>query len=205
MALKQNIMKYKKVIMLSLIVVSIVICVLATYITGANKNKVTAEDVFADILTEQYYEKYEEVSSEDFLANFESFHIYQSKYLEPYDETLGYRYFKIDATKKEDSKIKNPIKVYVGLGANWVGYSVHSNSAEVDLNKISQAKEYYWKIDNITSDDTFPMKGNLLFTKAKEPTMYVLIEWTTEIGKNNNKYTILEIDYETFTQKPNSK
>lgn len=202
MALGKTVSKYRKVIMLSLIVLTLVICITATYITGYQKNKVTAEDVFAEILTEEYCDKYSEVSSEEFLSNFEEFHIYQSYYLRPYDETKGYRNFKISATKTSTSKIKNDVKIYVGLGANWVGYKKVSKPKTFNLDKISTSSEYYWRIEGIEKSEVFPIKGNLWFTKAKEPTLYVLVEWTNEIGKNNNKYTILEYDYETFTTKP---
>lgn len=203
MALNKKIFKHKRAIMLSLIGIAVVICILATYITGYQVNKVEAEDVFEEILTEDYLNRYTEASSDEFLANFDEFHIYESYYLEPYDSTKGYREFKLSVTKSESYNIKNDIKVTIGLGANWVNYKALSSNKQVSINPSKvNADKVYWTIDGISKDHVFPIKGGLWFTKAKEPTLYVLVEWTDMVGKNNNKYTILEFDYETFQTNP---
>ena len=65
----QNILKfiskYKKIIFIGLILVSVIICICATYITEYNKTKVNPEE----LLTSTYEYK----DSSEFLNNFNSF------------------------------------------------------------------------------------------------------------------------------------
>jgi hypothetical protein len=182
MAQKLSITKYKKIIMLSLILVAAIICVAATYITEYNINEVTREDVFPTDETKKGY-----TSEEDFLKNFTEFKIELTKVVDPYDETLGKHTFTVNTTAAETSTIKGDISVTIALGANWVKYISNTGKATVEIGEENETVE----INGI--DQTFPLDGNLLFVTNIEPTVYVLVEWSEK--NNSHHYTYLEFDY----------
>ena len=182
MAQNLSITKYKKIIMLVLIVVAAIICVAATYITEYNVNEVTREDVFPTDETMKGY-----TSKEDFLANFTEFEIVLTKVVDPYDETLGKHTFTVNTTAAETSKIKGNLSVSIALGANWVKYISKTGTSNVEIGKENETVE----ISSI--DQTFPLKGDLLFVSNIEPTVYVLVEWSEK--DNSQHYTYLEFDY----------
>ena len=182
MAQKISITKYKKIIMLTLVVIAVIICVAATYITEYNLNEVTREDIFPTDETKKGY-----TTEEDFLANFSEFEIILDKVVDPYDEVLGKHTFVVKTTATETSKIKGDLSVTMALGANWVKYISSTGHGTVE---IGEEKETV-VIGSI--DTTFPLKGDLLFVSNIEPTVYVLIEWSEK--DNSQHYTYLELDY----------
>ena len=182
MAQNLSITKYKKIIMLALIVVAVIICVTATYITEYNINKVTREDIFPTDETKKGY-----TSEEDFLENFTEFEIVLTKVIDPYDETLGKHTFTVNTTAAETSKIKGNLSVSIALGANWVKYTSNTGTATVEIGEENE------KVEISGIDQTFPLKGDLLFVSNIEPTVYVLVEWSEK--DNSQHYTYLEFDY----------
>ena len=178
--------------MLVLVLIAVIICAFATYLTEYNKNKVTATDV----ITAELGENYEEVSNDEFLANFETFDISLTNYIKPWDNggTLekGTKTFTIVTKANENSKIRGKIKVTIGLGANWIGYKsvTVSKTFEVGASNITL------NITDITDD--FPMKGKLWFTKVEQPTLYVLVEWSEVLNTKPYRYTFLEYDYNDY-------
>lgn len=186
---KISILKYKKIIMLALIVISVVIIIAATYITGYNVNKVVREDVLTQDMSAKIYK-----SSEDFLGNFDEFKIYLSdERVYTKDVQEGWREFTVIAKTNTESDIKKEIYVTLGMGANWVKYI--SELSDRETVKIGEEREI--KIENI--EQKFPLKSSLLFTPKVEPTLYVLVEWSE---LNTNYYTYLEYDYKTYSIKP---
>ena len=174
--------KYKKIIMLVLVLVATIICISATYITEYNLNKVTREDVFP---TNE--EKTGFRTEEEFLANFTEFKITLDKVIDPYDETLGKHTFIVEATETETSKIKGDLTVSIALGANWIKYISNTGKSSIEIGEENEKVE----ISNI--DVKFPAKGDLLFVSNIEPTVYVMIEWSEK--DNSKHYTYLEFDY----------
>ena len=191
---KFDILKYKKIIMLALIIVSITILITATYITTYNNNIITREDVITTNMSSKTQKDFEQ----DFLSNFEEFSIYMSSEEEvKYDGDkvfeYGSRKFTVKNTVKEESKISN-IKVTLGMGANWVGYKSSTKSSTVKNDGSTTST-----ISNI--DVMFPLKNDLLFTPKIEPTLYVLVEWS-ELGMNY--YAYYEYDYSVYSVKPSN-
>lgn len=181
MAQKISITKYKKIIMLSLIAVAAIICIVATYVTEYNNNKVTIDDVFTTEMNKTFK------SSEEFTANFTEFKIVLDKIVEPYDETLGKHTFIVETTAAETSKIKGEISVTIALGANWVKYISETGNSSIEIGKENE------KVSINGIDVTFPLKGDLLFLPKLEPTVYVMVEWGEK--DNSEYYTYLEFDY----------
>ena len=79
------------------------------------------------------------------------------------------------------------IITFVASGANWVKYISNTGTATVEIGKDKETVE----ISSI--DQTFPLKGDLLFVSNIEPTVYVLVEWSEK--DNSQHYTYLEFDY----------
>lgn len=192
MAQKISLSKYKKIIMLALVLVSIIICVFATYISEYNLNKVSREDVLTMEMTKNYK------SSEEFLENFSVFNIYLSENIAPYKdgETLvaGKQVFTVNTVASATSQVKGDLKITIGLGANWIKFISKTGSNEkVEVGSNDE------KITINNIETTFPAKGDLWFVTVDAPTLYVLVEWSE---KNNSQYyTYLEYDYETYSQK----
>lgn len=182
MAQKLSITKYKKIIMLALVVIAAIICITATYITEYNLNEVTREDVFPTNETNKGY-----TSEEDFKANFSEFDIILDKIVDPYENELGTHTFVVKTTAAETSKIKGDLKVTIVLGANWVKYQSEQGYSSIEIGEENETVTI-GKIDT-----TFPLKGDLLFVTNIEPTVYVLIEWSEK--DNSHHYTYLELDY----------
>ena len=182
MAQKISIVKYKKIIMLALVVIAAIICITATYITEYNLNEVTREDIFPTNETKKGY-----TSEEDFRANFTEFEIILDKAVDPYEDNLGTHTFVVKTTAAETSKIKGDIDVTIVLGANWVKYQSEQGHSHVEIGEENETVV----IGNI--DTTFPLKGDLLFVTNIEPTVYVLVEWSEK--DNSQHYTYLELNY----------
>ena len=98
-----KILKYKKIIMLALVLVSIITCVCAAYITEYKKTKVTPEILFTEIEETRTYK-----DSEEFLKNYEYFYIYTERYVEATEDDKGnlmtipfIGFFKIPDLEKE--------------------------------------------------------------------------------------------------------
>ena len=187
MAQKISITKYKKIIMLILILVAVIICTAATYITEYNVNKVSREDVFTTEMTKTFksFNEFKE-------GNFSKFEITLEKVVEPYDNTLGSHTFLIETTATETSQVKKTIKVSLALGADWVKYISDVDYKNITVGDINQKIT----IDNI--DTKFPIKGNLLFLPEIQPTLYVMIEWSEK--DNSQYYTYLELSYEDYSK-----
>lgn len=189
---KFNILKYKKIIMLALILISIVIIITATYITTYNNNKVTREDV----LTADMSSKIQKDFEKDFITHFDEFKIYLDDEEEvKYDgdklfET-GSRTFSVENKVKEDSTVSN-IKVTLGMGANWVKYISDTRTGSVKNNSSTTIT-----ISNI--EELFPLQGDLWFLPKLEPTLYVMVEWSEY---NTNYYAYYEYDYSVYSVKP---
>ena len=200
----QKILKYKKVIMLSLIFVSLIIIVTATYVTEFSKNKVTVEDAFnKDEITRTY------VDSEEFLSNFETFAVYladDETQKKPYKDengniVKGQMTFKIAALKKDDSEYKGTISVVGRLGANWINY-LSDKSSTVSVKTTGTYGYTYTpgKLEIKNIDQIFPAKGKLWFTSVENPTLYLLITWS-EVD-NTQYYTTLEYSYDEYNIEP---
>ena len=189
---KFNILKYKKIIMLALILISIIIIITATYITTYNNNKVTREDV----LTADMSSKIQKDFEKDFITHFDEFKIYLDDEEEvKYDgdklfET-GSRTFSVENKVKEDSTVSN-IKVTLGMGANWVKYISDTRTGSVKNNSSTTIT-----ISNI--EELFPLQGDLWFLPKLEPTLYVMVEWSEY---NTNYYAYYEYDYSVYSVKP---
>ena len=170
---KFSIFKYKKIIMLALILVAIVIIVAAAYITDYTANTVTREEV----LTIEPKGEYR--SSDDFLKNFKTFEIAiddNRGLITPHTDTNGnlipgYFKFRIKSELVEETNLKNTVTVYGGLGANWIKFI--SNTGKVSFTPGSINTTF--KVDGI--ETTFPTQGHLLFIEVDYPTLYVLVEW----------------------------
>ena len=192
MTKKFSILKYKKIIMLALILIAIAIIIPAIYITDYNVNKVTREEVLTQDMSAKDFK-----SSDEFLKNFDEFKIYLSNEIEAkfHDGELfekGEREFTVQMKESEDSKITSEyIKITLGMGANWVKYISETTSSNVKGTKQTIT------FNNI--DVLFPLKGDLLFLPKVEPTLYVLVEWS-ELG--DNYYTYLEYDYSVYSVVP---
>jgi tRNA threonylcarbamoyl adenosine modification protein YjeE len=121
---KFSIFKYKKIIMLALILVAIAVIVTAAYITDYSANTVSREDV----LTMEPKGEYR--SNEDFFKNFKTFEItldYNKGLITPHTDSngnlvAGYYRFRITSELAEKTNLKNNVTVYGGLGANWIGF-----------------------------------------------------------------------------------
>jgi hypothetical protein len=191
---KLPLLKYKKLIMLLLVVLAVVICVFATYITEYNLNKVSREDVLTTEVTSSYE------SNEELLENFKEFKIYLSKDVEPYKDNgemvYGKKEFTIITEAKEDSEIKGTIKVTIGLGANWIKYI-----SKTATKSVTVGKETTLTISDI--DTSFPANGYLLFVQVDSPVLYVLVEWSDYAGSRHHTY--LEYNYKTYSVKPEAK
>ncbi len=190
MSKKFSLLKYKKIIMLALVLIAIVICVFATYITEYNINKVSREDVLTTEVTSAYEE------SNVFLNNFSDFKIYLSQEIVPYkdnDELVyGKKVFTVITVASEDSEIKT-VKFTIGLGANWIKYISNTATKTVTIGKNTDIT-----ISNI--DTVFPTNGKLWFVNVTHPTLYVLVEWSDYAGSKHHTY--LEYDYKTYSVKP---
>ena len=192
MALIKNIFKYKKLIMLVLIVLGFGICVLGAYQATYKKNVIEATDVIPNTLT-----GYEKSTSEDFLSNFDKFEIKQTSFIKPWTDNngntvVGLKTFTVSTQVNANSKIRGKIKVTIGLGANWVSYISETFGDEVTLGKDTDLTI------NINFDDLFPKEGNLWFIEVEQPTLYVLVEWSEELNTKPYKYAYLEFDYSQY-------
>ena len=191
---KFDILKYKKIIMLALILISVIIIITATYVTTYNNNKVTREDVLTSDMSSKNLKDFEK----DFMVHFDEFIIYLDKEEEvKYDgdelfET-GDREFVAKNTVKESSKstISN-IRVTIGMGASWVGYVSKTSTASLRVNSSTTLI-----ISGI--EVTFPLKPSLWFVPNQEPTLYVMVEWSE---LNTNYYAYYELDYSVYSVKP---
>lgn len=194
MALLRKIFKYKKIVMLALIVLGLCICVAGAYLTTYKRNLVTIEDVIPTKLT-----GYEKVSEEEFLANFNKFEIKETSYIKPFENNGtaidGYKTYTVYAEAADGSKIRGDLKITIGLGASWVGYK-----SETDTQEIKIGKEKQELIINVGFDDVFPQKGKLWFIKAEQPVLYVLVEWSEKLNTKPYKYTYLEFDYSKYSK-----
>ena len=188
---KFSLLKYKKIIMLSLILIAVIICLCATYITEYNLNKVSREDVLTTEVTSAYE------TNEDFLSNFSEFTIYMSQDIKPYkdnDELVyGKKVFTILTQASDNSEIKGTIKVTIGLGADWIKYISSTASKTVTIGKNAEVT-----ISSI--DKSFPENGKLPLVSVEAPTLYVLVEWSDYAGSRHHTY--FEYDYKTYSVNP---
>ena len=181
---EKGIFKYRKIIMLVLILIAVIICISATYITTYEANVVTREDVITKQVTSTYK------SSEEFLSNFEKFEIKLTQAIDPYKdnagtEVLGSYKFKVENKTNESSRIRETVdlKVTAGLGANWIGFkSQTAANNSVDVNSSTATLT----IKNI--DTIFPTVGPLWFVNVDAPTLYVLVEWSEIDGSQFHTY-----------------
>lgn len=189
--IKTSILKYKKIIMLALVLIAVVICICATYITEYNLNKVSREEVLTTEVTSQYK------SSEEFLKNFAKFQLYLSQDVKPYTDedkiVYGKKVFTTLMVANEDAEVKGTVKLTIGLGANWIKYISKTENKAVTLGKATDIT-----IEGI--DLIFPTEGKLWFVKVEQPTLYVLAEWSDYSGTKYHTY--LEYDYNTYSVKP---
>lgn len=188
-----KILKYKKIIMLALILVGVIICVFAAYITEYNKTKIDVETLFTEIEEDREYK-----DSEEFFKNYEYFHIYaediKKAHLDQKENTVSGSYT-LKVVSKDNTIINaKAVSISAVFAANWVGFQSEVKSTS----NYKSSKEATIKISNITQ--LFPAKGKLLFTKVEEPTLYVMIKWSDNSGERY--YTYLELDYETYSQVP---
>lgn len=183
---KFSILKYKKIIMLVLIVISVAIITTAAYVTNYNLNEVTREDV----LTVEPKGEYR--SNEEFYKNFKTFSIKiddNRGLITPHTSANGelvpgYYKFKIHSELAEGTNLKNSVTVTGGLGANWIKFISKTGKTSFTPGSVNAT----FKIEGI--EQTFPSSGDLLFIKVDYPTLYVLVEWQE---LSTYYYTYLEL------------
>ena len=191
-----KILKYKKIIMLALILVAAIICVSAAYITEYNKTKIDVETLFTDIEEGRTF-----VDSEEFLKNYEYFHIFLKEgssdaYLNSNDELVsGTQRFSVVSKNADSYSIrKDTVSIQAILAADWIGFI----SSSASTTKYTSGKDATLTISNIAQ--IFPAKGDLWFTGAKHPTLYVLVKWSEKDGQRY--YTYLELEYKEYSVTP---
>ena len=182
---KVNILNYKKLIMLGVLLVAVIICVTATYVTEYNKNKVTAEDVLKISEIQREY-----VELDEFLENFKSFKVELTEKLNPNEktDTKGKREYVITVEFEKDAEFENDkFTAKIGLGANWVGYVSALKETTISESNVERV------ITISPIDHTFPTKGGLWFTSVEGPTVYLLLQWSYD-GKDFYTYTTVDIE-----------
>ena len=191
MNFKSAIFKYRKLIMLTLSLVAVIICLVATYVTEYNNNKIEIEELFTIEETRKYK------TSEEFLNFFDSFSIVLSKEVDPHEDENGNlvkttKTFTVSTTLKETSEIKK-VSMKICLAADWVNYvsNIGSSSSNMTLDSDNTIQ--------ITGIDTkFPLEGNLWFVKVDQPTLYVLVYWSEN---NTHYYTYLQYTHSEYKAK----
>lgn len=184
MTFKSAIFKYRKIIMLSLALIAVIICIVATYVTEYNNNKVEVETLFTVEETRKYK------TSDEFDAYFDNFEIKLTKEIAPHKDendnfVTGTKTFTVTTALKENVTIKK-VQLKLCLAADWVGYKSNVGTSSSNMNL---ELENTIVINGI--DTTFPMNGNLLFVNVKEPTLYVLASWSED---NIQYYTYLTFE-----------
>ena len=195
-----KIFKYRVPIMMTLILLAIIICVCATYITTYNSKKVNPSQVFTNPQGEC-------LSQEKFESFFEEFTIYRSVNKDPVFnddgsiDTYGTMKFVVVSKKKKDGGLYGTsFKIKLAIGADWIKYS--SNPSSQTTVTIAKNKEI--TINSI--DKLFPQKGPLLFTKVKNPKLFAYVTYTAIIdGANVECYSYLTYDYKTYSVIPVAK
>ena len=140
---KFDILKYKKIIMLALILVSITILITATYITTYNNNIITREDVITTNMSGKIQKDFEK----DFLSNFEEFSIYMSSEEEVkydgdkvYDVSLITEYVNLvnlDCTNEEWFNGVKEFAVNHGYAANPKEYKQNPEAFKGNVSDVS--------------------------------------------------------------------
>ena len=193
MNFKSAIFKYKKIIMLALVFVAVIICVVATYVTEYNVNKIHVEELFTVEETRKYR------SSSDFLDFFETFTITETTVIDPFTDedgepNPGSRTYTVVTKVKENTETEiKRVSLKLCLAADWIHYisKIGSSSTNMTLDR-----------DNIISisdiDTRFPAAGNLWFVTVKEPTLYVLASWSEN---NTHYYTYLQYEHSEYSSK----
>lgn len=188
---------YRRLIFLIIVVVAIITCICATYITEYNKNVMNPQKAFAD----KDVTNLTEVSQAEFLNCFSTFEIYATEMIDPIFEgkellQSGRMKFAIETKLAEETNFKGTtFKITAKLGASWIGYTSNSSSTiTVTVGKKSTALT----ISNI--DKYFPCNGNLWFTSVKHPTLYLYVQWTNTDGQSC--YTFLTYNYSSFSVAP---
>ena len=182
---KFNLLKYKRLIMIGVLLVAVIICVTASYITEYNKNKVTVDDV----LNLSAIENKEHVEFDEFLENFDSFKIHLEEKLNPNEatSTIGKRVYVITVDFADDADFDNDkFTAKIGLGANWVHYVSDLGSTTVSETNVERTIT----VSNV--EHTFPASGNLWFTNVSKPTVYLYLEWVVD-GESFYTYTTVDI------------
>ena len=182
--------------MIALVLIAVIICVTASYVTEYNKNKVDAETIFEAPEEDREYK-----SAKEFYENFEYFEIYLAEgsseaYYDQNDSLIsGTQRFLIESKKGENYNLRNTVTLQFALGANWIGYTSNVTSAK----SPEVGEKTTVTISNI--EQIFPAKGNLLFTNVKKPTLYVMVKWTEK--DNERYYTYIELKYKEYFETPN--
>ena len=182
---KFNLLKYKRLLMIGVLLVAVIICVTATYITEYNKNKVTVDDV----LGISAIEGKEHVDFDEFLENFDSFKIHLEEKLNPNEATatIGKRVYVITVDFADDAEFdSDKFTAKIGLGADWIHYVSDLGSTTVSETNV----ERIITISNV--NHTFPTSGNLWFTNVDKPTVYLYLEWAVD-GESFYTYTTVNI------------
>ena len=192
-------LKYKKIFMISIVIIAIVICIVATYVTTYNSKKVTVKDVITDTTTGEY------INDKEFLKLFETFEIIQTDYRQPVFqnkevESSGWREYKVVTKVNDNADTKiSTFKIKLGLGANWIGFpekNTTPNTSSTYTVTVGSDKTGI-KISNIKT--YFPANGPLWFTKVDNPTLYAYVTYTLNAnGTSTNYYTYLTLSAKDY-------
>lgn len=188
MTFKSAIFKYKKIIMLALVLIAVITCVVATYVTEYNINKIHVEELFTVEETRKFK------TEREFIENFSSFVIKSTSEIDPSTDPetgetdLGERIFTVNAKLEEGKNLKK-LSLKLCLAADWIHYISKLGTSSSDMN-LSVEHTITINIDRI-----FPANGNLWFVTVKQPKLYVLATWSEN---NTHYYTYLEYDYAEY-------
>lgn len=188
---------YKRVVMLSIVLLAVIVCISATYITTYVNNKMTPERAFDFSDSNKPSATYKR--AEEFTSLFASFDIYTLTDVEPYKDGAniipGSKTLTVVTTKKDNSVVSGSnFKIQLVLAANWIGYASRTSSTTT----VTIGKNSNLTISNI--DKIFPARS-LLFVNIKHPTLYAYVTWSEYVnGTTTAYYTYLTYSYGVYNR-----
>ena len=196
-----KISKYKKIIMLALVLVAVIIIISTSYITEYNQTHIEPATLFET--TEETHPADRYRKPEEFYSNFEYFKIYRATgtinndaYIDANGQLVaGSPKFTVISKQGANYKVANTMNIQIKLAADWIGFQ--SNVASYQNYKVGEKANL--TIANVTQ--TFPAKGDLWFTTVKHPTLYALIQWTDSTDQKRY-YTYLELEFDEYNEIP---
>ena len=186
-----------RIIMLCLVVLAVIICVIATFVTEYTTNNVSAEKAFETKIEEGWVE----VSNDDFLKHFITFDLKEDKLITPLfvngeldtpgKATISLKTeFDNEVVNKMDKKERllnetTTLTVYAKYGADWLGF--YSNEASFSNYTIGSTSPTTRTINDF--NQKFPAR-KLLFISIENPELFGLVKWTYN---NTTYYTLLTL------------